>query len=183
MKNKIMISIFVAVLIIASVAMVSATIAPEDEDIETSCYQNFNPESEAFSFGYSHCTKAITIVTGRIYYDDNDDAFAPKAEVNVTCYHGNKITTKNTTSLNKPGLRGVYIVAFSQKNCKDGDRVVVEASESWLTGINEGIVDNTFIKKIDLAIVNVALIPEFSTTVGILTALGAVSTFFLVRRK
>jgi hypothetical protein len=36
---------------------------------------------------------------------------------------------------------------------------------------------------IDVACVNVPLVPEFGAIVGVLTALGALGVFFVVRRK
>lgn len=176
MKKTFILSI-VALFLLFSLSLVNA------EDFEASCSQNFNLKTGTFSSNHSYCTKAVTMVTGKIYYENNDTS-APGADVTVTCYHGNKTSIKTTTSLNNPKIfRGFYKVIFSQKECEDGDTVVVSALKGGLTGENSGIVDNTFIKKLDLAIISVPLIPEFGLLVAGLTIFSAVGIFFFVRRK
>jgi hypothetical protein len=123
----------------------------------------------------------VTFVTGKIYYANTDQP-VKKADVIVTCNHNNgvKITKKTTKSEGN----GLYHVIFNQRlECDENDVVTVKASKDGVSGSNDGKVHDRVIGAIDVAIVNVPLVPEFGTVVGILTAFGAVGVFFIVRRK
>jgi hypothetical protein len=129
--------------------------------------------------------KGETIVEGKVTYSETDD-LAKKAEVTVTCTHDGTDYTKTTKSGGKGIYKGTYIVTFPQKHCIEGDSVVVVAVKNGLSGTSEGIVTN-FIEEeclnLDIAIVDVALVPEFGVILGTLTVLGALGMFFVVRRK
>jgi hypothetical protein len=126
-----------------------------------------------------------TIVEGKITLDNSS---AGKALVTVTCTHNGANYTKTAKSVNHGILKGTYIVTFPQNHCIAGDTVTVVASKNGLVGTSIGKVKD-FIKEkcldIDVAIVNVhiPLVPEFGAIVGVLTVLGALGVFFVVRRK
>lgn len=129
--------------------------------------------------------KATTIIEGKITLDDSA---AGKAVVNVTCTHNGVNISKIAKSSNSYYLKGTYLVTFPQEKCIVGDTVTVTATKNGLTGTAIGTVKD-FIKEkcldLDVALVNVniPLVPEFGATAGVLTILGALGTFFFVRRK
>lgn len=163
MKKLLALSILASVLLIVSISAVSACTSKDPT-----------------------CKDSV-IITGTIYSGDNINNFVANAIVNVTCDHkkGNNITHTNlqTTS----NSIGSYTVYFDDKYCRKGDTVTVSAKNANgdMLGENKGVVLKEKINKIKcrIAHIDVSMIPEFGTTVGILTALGAVGTFFLVRRK
>jgi hypothetical protein len=126
-----------------------------------------------------------TYVKGKVTYADTDDEVG-KALVTVTCFHEGTEYTKTTWTVKYGALKGTYFVIFPQTQCADGDEVKVVASKNGLTGENDGEVIDWITQKcldIDIAIIDVPLVPEFGTSILILTALGAVTIFFVVRRK
>ncbi len=126
-----------------------------------------------------------TLVKGKITYDESGD-LAGKAKVEVTCYHNGNEYTRTTTSLNAKPWKGWYFVYFPQSECVAGDTIVVKATKGDLTGVMQGTVED-FVKgkcfDLDLARIDVPLVPEFGTIIGIITALGALGVFFIVRRS
>ncbi len=123
------------------------------------------------------CTSQ-TIVGGTIYKDIITNGIEG-ADVWVICNEYQLYTTS--------GADGVYSVNFDCSQCSYGDSVSVYASKSGLTGENYGIIDMTSeISEnitLDVGIINVPLVPEFATVIGILTALGALGVFFVIRKK
>lgn len=123
-----------------------------------------------------------TLVNGEIYYAANGDPVIG-ATVSVECNHNNGVSkTKATSVLSKSD--GTYFVIFNQKlECDEDDVVTVTATKDGITGTNTGVVHNGVVGSLDVAVVNVPMVPEFGTFVGVLTVLGAVGVFFVVRKK
>jgi hypothetical protein len=129
--------------------------------------------------------KTQTIIEGKITYSESED-LAGKASVTIICNHNGIDYTKTTTSVKNGYMKGTYFVIFPQSQCSVGDEVIVIAEKDDLTGENEGLVKNYITGRcldIDIAIIDVALAPEFGAVVGVLTILGALGMFFVVRRK
>jgi hypothetical protein len=129
---------------------------------------------------------STTIIAGKIYNSDYT-AIIQGADVTVTC-DGNMLTTTS-------GDDGAYKVQYTNV-CVDGNSLTVYAEKDSLTGSKTGTVKETcgpsdkdnnclieVLEGTDVAIVNVPLVPEFGTVVGVLTALSAVGVFFFVRKK
>ena len=128
---------------------------------------------------------STTIIAGKIYNSDYT-ATIPQADVEVTC-GGNLLTTQSDND-------GAYKVKY-EGLCVVDDTLTVYAEKDALSGSKTGTVkasgtcganDNCLINVftgVDVAVVNVPLVPEFGTFVGVLTALGALGVFFIVRRK
>lgn len=130
---------------------------------------------------------STTVIAGKIYNSDYT-AIIKGANVTVTC-GGNVIST---TSL----ADGSYKVQYTDV-CVNGSSLTVYAVKGPLSGSKTGTIkaqgdctnptsDNCLInvfEGLDVAVVNVPLVPEFNVGVGALTALGAVGVFFLIRKK
>jgi hypothetical protein len=118
-----------------------------------------------------------TAIAGKIYNADFS-ATESGAAVIVSCNNVNQ----TTTSLSD----GAYSVKYDSTNCHEGSTLIVYASK-----VNVGsnrvvgeIHDNVIVGlDLNLGVVNVPLVPEFGATVGVLTILGALGVFFVVRRK
>jgi hypothetical protein len=126
-----------------------------------------------------------TYIEGKIYFEENNKA-AGNADIAITCSHDGTDYTKTAHSINHGLLKGTYFVEFPQSQCEEGDEVTVVAHKGDLSGTVTDTVANWITQKcldIDLARINVPLVPEFGTVVGMLTALGALGVFFVVRRK
>jgi hypothetical protein len=137
------------------------------------------------------CDITKTLVEGKIYFADTNKP-AGNADVTVTCTHleDGKDYVKTIKSSNSKWLKGTYLVQFPQSECVSGDTVVVSAIKSGKAGSEDGIVEDSIeykIKKcfvdIDLALIDVPLVPEFGYFVGVLTIVGALGVFFVVRKK
>ncbi|HOU79576.1 MAG TPA: hypothetical protein PLY44_03645 [Candidatus Pacearchaeota archaeon] len=127
--------------------------------------------------GTSECTSQ-TIVGGTIYQEDITNPIA-NANVVVTC----NTATKEVTSK----ADGSYSVVFDCTECDYGNSVEVTATKGTLEGTESGEVNMKYnlLCGVDLnvGIVNVPLVPEFGIVVGVVTALGALGVFFVVRKK
>lgn len=123
------------------------------------------------------CTSQ-TVVGGTIYQEELSNGIEG-AGVWVTC-NGE---TLYTTSIED----GVYSVDFDCDVCDYGDPVTVHATYQDLTGESLGEInmksETSLGTELNVGIVNVPLVPEFGTVVGILTFLGAMGVFFVVRGK
>ncbi len=123
------------------------------------------------------CTSQ-TIVGGTIYQEDITNPIAG-ADVYVTC----GTETLSTTS----EADGSYSVVFDCSKCDYGYDVEVRATKDALEGTEDGEVNMKYDLlcgvKLNVGIINVPLVPEFGVVVGVLTALGAVGAFFVVRKK
>jgi len=123
------------------------------------------------------CTSQ-TVVGGTIYQDVITNGIVG-ANVEVTCNGATLYTTSVTD--------GAYSVNFDCSVCDYGDAVTVHATKEGLSGDNSGAVDMTWQIpcgiQLDVGIVNVPLVPEFGAVVAVLTVMGALGAFFVVRRK
>lgn len=114
-----------------------------------------------------------TNIGGTIYNSDYSSTISG-ANVTVTCNGFNKNTLSNAN--------GVYSVEFIASECTVGDSVTVVAVKGSLSGVEtESVYD--FGLTVNLAIVNVPIVPEFGFVLGLATLLGAVGIFFIVRRQ
>jgi hypothetical protein len=121
---------------------------------------------------------STTAIAGKIYNADYTDTISG-ATVEVTCA-GNEVTVFSLSD-------GTYSVQYDGSACHQGSELSVHAykdgvGENTVTG---NIHDNYPLPELDLnlGVVNVPLVPEFGTVVGVLTVLGALGMFFVVRRK
>ena len=130
----------------------------------------------------NNVTLGVTAVGGTIYQNDVSNGIKG-ANVTVICSHNSSEYTKNTISKNN----GEYVVFFPQNKCTYGDEVTVSAVKDGLNGENGGEITLNVFKmgcfRIDVGIVNVPLIPEFSLLIGTLTLASAIGIFFFVRRN
>lgn len=113
-------------------------------------------------------------VNGKILYNGDINDPAEEAEVIVYC---NNYFRENVSS-----KYGSYAVSFLHSECSDGDLVIVYATKGDLSGENSGFVENNLVPGLEIAIVNVPLVPEFGFFMGTLTLLSAMVVFFVIRR-
>ena len=127
-------------------------------------------------------TFETTFVSGTITDATNGGAVVEGADVTVDCNGHLQYATSDEF--------GGYSVQFPASDCTFGDDVSVSASYNSLSG-NSGSVqwytENTQVgclqMIVDVACANVPLVPEFGAIVAVLTVMGALGTFFVVRRK
>jgi len=89
---------------------------------------------------------------------------------------------KNTTSSDG----GKYAFKFSETGsdgCNGGDSVKIEGTYGSLYGWQNATVTNDFVGDLDLAILNVPLVPEFGFLIGMVTMISAVTVFFVIRKN
>jgi len=120
---------------------------------------------------------ADTLIAGKIYNADYSDIIEG-ADVIVTCNNH----VQDTVSLDDGAYRVVYEES-GDSACSYGDFLSVSATYGDLSGYKEGEIHENAFDDWDLAIVNVPLVPEFGLIIGLLTMLGAVGAFFVIRRK
>lgn len=112
-----------------------------------------------------------TDVSGTV---SNNGTPVKKAQVTVTC---NGIT-KNT----KTNASGAYLVQFSIKKAPANSPVTVTASKGSLSGSATGkVVGDT--AALNVAIVNVSVLPELGAGAAIAAAVVACGGFFFIRRR
>jgi hypothetical protein len=121
---------------------------------------------------------AQTFITGEVYYGTPDQP-VEGADVLIKCKHNGITKRAKATTLED----GTYAAHFLQEECDEDDYVLVVAKKDGVTGSDGGEVENTELRKIDIAMVDVALVPEFGFFIGGLTVLGALGVFFVVRKK
>lgn len=153
MKKALMLSVLISLLVIASIAMVSATV------------------------GYK------TSVSGTVYDKTKDYAIVPEAFVNVTCNSNSINTTSLgdgtywVTFGDGQCLIGNNVTIYGKKGSLEGwnkDPVIVHNITDYIPiDVELGFAPGG----------DVFLIPEFGIFVGALTLLGAVGVFFFVRKK
>lgn len=119
-----------------------------------------------------------TIVEGDVFYSLG--GVASFAEVVVEC---DTIPIKRSIPKTSDE-NGHYRVVFnSADNCKDGTGINVYAiDKNGLDGLNSGRV-MLYSGEVDVELYNGAVIPEFGFIVGLITILGAMGIFFVVRRR
>jgi hypothetical protein len=128
--------------------------------------------------GFASATGDTTAIAGKIYNADYT-AIVPGATVEITC--GGSLQTVESK------IDGTYSVNYDSEGCHEGSTLSVHAfkegvGENTVTG---NIYDDYPVPELDLnlGVVNVPLVPEFGLIVGVLTILGAVGVFFVVRRR
>jgi hypothetical protein len=141
----------------------------------------FSLVSADFSTSCIECSPVEkTAIQGRVY-DAITNQSVLNANVEITCHGTNGDVVKNAST----GMIGMYGVILSQDDCKDGDLVTVRAWKNDLSGLEEGFVRYGFEScnlNLDVAFINVPLVPEFGVVIGILTMISAVGIFFVVRK-
>ena len=96
------------------------------------------------------------------------------ATVSVTC-DGNTLTSGTTVA-------GGYLVSFPSSECPAGATATATASKGGGSGSNSGTV-NALGTDINLAIVNVSVVPELGALTGVGAAVLGGAAFMVVRRK
>ncbi|MFA4960416.1 MAG: hypothetical protein WC548_02020 [Candidatus Pacearchaeota archaeon] len=115
-----------------------------------------------------------TVVSGIIYNQDNTGVVSG-ATIYITC---NSVTRSAISDSD-----GAYAVVFATSdNCDDGDNVIVTALKDDLSGTDNGRVHD-FGLVVNVAVVDVFMTPEFGLVMGLLTLVGAVGIFFVVKRN
>ncbi|MEA3248707.1 MAG: hypothetical protein U9Q73_03320 [Nanoarchaeota archaeon] len=138
-----------------------------------------------FMFSFS-LVSAATIVNGVAYQGEITNP-VENADIVVSCAHvtssGTVINTQNTTS-DSNGWYGVSFSESSTEGCNDGDEVTVYATtiDGLYGESGPAVVIDNMIGSLDVAIVNVPMVPEFGFVFGMLTILSAVGIFFVVRK-
>ncbi len=123
---------------------------------------------------------ATTLING-VIYSSNHITFVSGANVSIACTHRDIINYKNSISISD----GSYGASFLESKCDEGDSVTVIASKGDLSGIKTKVVQNKIDYpgvSVNLAVVNVAMTPEFGFFLGTLTLISVVGIFFVVRR-
>ena len=157
MKNTIMLSMLVSVLVIASITAVSA-------------------DAGAIWTTKNDC--------GDSTQDANQYARGEKLYINAANLEPNTVYDFAITG--KPGGASCdsgAIVASGTQSTDSSGAICFEAYTIALDDCGEYGVDYDGKKDNYRVDENLPVVPEFGTTVGILTALGAIGTFFIVRRK
>lgn len=129
------------------------------------------------------CSSERTLISGVVYYGDDMSNVIPGASVLIVCHHGEE---ENTLPAVLTDSNGVYSATFKSEECDHLDIITVIAEKDDLSGTNTGQVTNEYTfscMKLNAGEVNVPMVPEFGTVIGMLTALGALGVFFIVRRK
>ena len=115
------------------------------------------------------------VVTGAV---SNSGAPVVGASVSVTC---------NSNVLNAiTNVNGVYFVQYSNVQCPVGQIVNVNASSGSMAGSNSGsMMAGSAVGgvQVDVAVVNVPLVPEFGLITGAVTSLVSGGVFLLKRRS
>ncbi len=135
----------------------------------------------AIGFASADCIQNTTTVFGTVYVG-NTASGVNGAQVNVTCNSNEQDSVTNSS--------GGYDVNFGP-SCNVGSTVTVTAQSGSSTGQNASTVTFlTFVPtgeicgiNLNVAIVNVPLVPEFGLTMGIMTVLSAITAFFVIKRR
>ena len=126
-----------------------------------------------FLFSSLGLVSSETFIVGEVY-DSESNSPIVGADIIVTCngYNENAITDSY----------GTYDVEYNVSACGEGSVVSVVAEKDGYFGSDTGVVQQLK-ASIKFAVVNVAIIPEFKTIIGIGTLLACLSIFFIVRRE
>lgn len=132
---------------------------------------------------------AYTLIAGKIYNADFSQT-VENAIVEVSCGESMNVTTSledgtyavkfNETFCDNEDITTVHAYCTSEMNCQDGNQNKIVGENT----VNGTVHDfSALVPSLNLGVVNVPLIPEFSTIIAVLTILGAAGIFFLVRRN
>jgi hypothetical protein len=127
-------------------------------------------------------TFETTFVSGIITDATNGNAAVAGASVTVDCNGNLEYATSDAL--------GGYEVQYTTAECPLNSAVSVSATYDGLNGNSNSVSWSSLNQQVgclqlivNVACADVPLVPEFGTLVGVLTALGAVGVFFVVRRK
>jgi hypothetical protein len=137
-----------------------------------------------FSFVGVKAAKAMTtapvvqvgVVEGLVYGQNN--AAVPGASVSVLC-NGHTLPATSDPS-------GFYFVQYGNGLCVAGQGVTVTATKGALTGTKNGTMQAdgaTLILKLDVAVVNVPMVPEFGLITGAVAFLSSGGVFLALKKK
>ena len=127
----------------------------------------FVPVAQAFAVQYGAVIGQVT----------HNSISIPGANVSVLC-NGNTLTTTTNPT-------GLYFVQFTNSVCMSGQTVTVTATSGGMSGTETGTMDNGNSYggvRVDVAVVNIPLVPEFGMITGAVTALTSGGLFLLKRR-
>jgi hypothetical protein len=120
---------------------------------------------------FASSSPAITQVSGEVTHNGSP---VDGANVTVTC---DSVTGNDTTDSD-----GGYLVTFAKADCPNGSTATSAASKGGLNGNNSGPV-NKLSSKLNIAIVDVSVVPEF----GLIGLTGAAliggAGFMVMRRR
>jgi hypothetical protein len=116
-----------------------------------------------------------TVITGSVKNQQNH--FVNGAAVTIVCIHNGASNTKTTTTHN-----GFYSVSYRYDKCDETDQVTVTATKDGQTGINTGTVKELRCL-MDIAIINIIMVPEFGLISGALAVAGSVGGYLKLKRK
>ncbi len=126
-----------------------------------------------FPVAASAATPAQTMVSGVV--KQSGKALAG-ANVSVTCNGTSGSDTSDTD--------GSYLVGFSAEDCPSGATVTAVASKGDAAGSKTGKANQIGGTKLNVAVVDVDVaLPEMSTIVSGIAAVGAGGAFLIIRRK
>lgn len=137
-----------------------------------------------FLISMAGVVSAQTVVLGTVYNEDYTGNIGD-ANVTVACTDGNYTNYRYTTSSTDVSNLGDYFVSFNETGadkCKGGDSVTVTVTKGDLIGSETETVVDEAVLGLDIAIINVSIVPEFGLFMGILTLVSAVGIFAFVRR-
>ena len=136
--------------------------------------------------------KNHTTICGDVYLEGPENesyslGMFEGAEVIVTCFHNNESSILQT-QVTEYDDYCVFFEKIGDNSCNDNDLVLVNVKHSSLYGYGRGYVqtqednDNGETIFIDVAIIDVPLVPEFGLIIGGLTLISAIGIFFFFRR-
>jgi hypothetical protein len=118
----------------------------------------------------------VGVVEGLVIKPDNTAAVG--ANVNVVC-NGTPLSTTTDAS-------GFYFVQYGNGVCVAGQTVTVDATLGSLHGSKSGTMSaegyNTYVK-LDVAIVNVPMVPEFGLITGALALVTSAGSMVILRKR
>jgi ABC-type molybdate transport system substrate-binding protein len=112
-----------------------------------------------------------TVITGKVFYADNNQP-VDGAKVIVKCGLARTET--------KTAEDGTYYFNLLKRQCEKNHSVTVNANKNGITGAATKLANG---EEIDLFIGTTPVVPEFGAFAGVVTVLGAVGTFFVIRKK
>jgi hypothetical protein len=135
------------------------------------------------TWGGNSINSPSTVVEGKVYYA-MDGSPASGARLTIVCEDNNNIRRDSSREI-ECEEDGTYYAAFNSRfECDRRDFVTVTAEKDDLVGMNSKRVMSYSAKPIDIALGSSApVVPEFGVIAGLITILGAVGVFFVVRKR
>jgi hypothetical protein len=126
-----------------------------------------------------------TVISGVV--TDQNNNLIDGAKISIVCNHNGFKDPKSGKSASNGEYSAIYLGGPQQScngQCYDGNTVTVTASKNGIKNSNTGIVENGEVSiNVELNSGTPPVVPEFGTAVGVLTVLGALGVFFVVRKK